>query len=278
MRYKDAAPVAAMLPVTGMLIVFFFVPLVLVLRISYLDPGIQLEEAVSGANLIILYRTVLTSVIVAAASVSIGYPVAYIIYGTPERVRDALMLLVLITMWVSVLVRIYAWIVLLGREGVVNTLLRELGLADRPLQLMYTSGAVYLGMVQMMLPYAITICFASMIKFDRRLVRAARTLGATQGQAFRRVFFPNTASGLVPALTVTFMLSIGFFVAPGLLGGPRNLMTANLITTQIEQANWSYAAMLGVTLLGAALTVMITIGVLGRLVMPATPAGASAAR
>lgn len=213
------------------------------------------------------YRTILLgtlrlSVVVAVACVAIGYPVAYFLTTLPARQQRLLLLFITIPLWVSVLIRTYSWIVILGREGLINSMVAAVGLSDAPLHLLYTRGAVYAAMIQVLLPIAVLTMFSSMSTINRSLLSAARILGATPARAFVRVFLPLSASGAVSAGILTFVLALGFFITPALVGGPKDSMIANVIAQQISDTlDWGLGSALGMTLLVAGLVVVALVSV-----------------
>jgi len=158
-----------------------------------------------------------------------------------------------LTMWMSVLIRSFAWVVVFGREGFVNSLLLALGLTSEPHQMLYTSSAVLVAMVQVLLPIQIVTCVGAMTEIDSSLVRAARVLGASPTQAFTRVVVPLSMDGLLTAFSIVFMMAMGFFITPALLGGRTDLLLANLIEQQVGQLKWGFAAALALVLLATTL-------------------------
>lgn len=207
----------------------------------------------------VLGRTMSVAMIVAVLCAVFGYPIAFYIVNQPANRQIWLLYLFLIPMWMSALVRSYAWIVLLGREGIVNSILAAGGLIDDPLKMMYTSGAVYLVMLQIMLPIQVFNSFSSMKEVDQDLIKAARVLGAKPRDAVRRVFMPLSIHGTSTGAAIIFMMSTGFFVTPALVGGPKDMMLGNLITFQVERMNAGFAAALGVALLVSALVGVLLI-------------------
>ena len=179
-----------------------------------------------------------------------GYPVAYLISSWPQQKKGGLLFWVLLSFWSSFLVRAFAWIVLLGRNGVVNQLLVALGVVDAPITLLYTFGSTMVGMVHALMPLAILTMLSVMENIDRSLPRAALTLGARPGSAFWRVYFPLSMPGVAAASIMVFVTSIGFFIFPALLGGRRETMIAQIIIVQVEQTlNWGFAGAISVFLL-----------------------------
>jgi putative spermidine/putrescine transport system permease protein len=235
----------------------FILPLAGVMGLSVHDgTGFSLgpirELFASRVAIVVLERTFLLALTVTSLCLLLGYPAAYFMSGLTPRVRAYLTYLILLPFWVSILIRTYTWIVILGREGIVNTGLAALGLA--PVQILYTDLAVHIGMVQILLPIVIITCLASMLDIEKDLVRAARVLGASREQAFWKVFFPLSVSGAATGGLICFILCLGFFVTPALLGGRRSLIISNLIDLQVHQTlNWAFAAVLATALLSITL-------------------------
>jgi putative spermidine/putrescine transport system permease protein len=206
----------------------------------------------------VLWRTVKLSLVVTALCFAVGYPAAYFLAHTRPRVRPLLFLLILLPLWTSLLIRTYSWIAVLGRNGVINTMLVELGIVSEPLPMLYNTGTVYLAMVQILLPIMILTCYSVMADIDQGLIRAARILGASPWRAFVNVYFPLSASGAATGAIIIFILSMGFFVTPALVGGRRDLMAGNLIEAQVSQmVNWGFASALGVMLLVTTIAIVM---------------------
>ena len=187
------------------------------------------------------------------------------------RVRNFLIAMVLLPFWVSSLVRTYGWMVLLGREGVVNRSLAALGVIDRPLPLMFNTLGVILGMVHILLPFMVFPIYSVMRGLDPALVRAAYGLGARPRAAFLRVYLPLTVPGIAAGCLLVFVVAIGFFVTPALLGGRGNIVIAMLIEEQVNQVlNWGFAAALAVALLAVTL---VAVAVINRFVKIETVSG-----
>ncbi len=179
-----------------------------------------------------------------------GYPVAYLISSWPQQKKGGLLFWVLLSFWSSFLVRAFAWIVLLGRNGVVNQLLVALGIVDAPITMLYTFGSTMVGMVHALMPLAILTMLSVMENIDRSLPRAALTLGARPGSAFWWVYFPLSMPGVAAASIMVFVTAIGFFIFPALLGGRRETMISQIIIVQVEQTlNWGFAGAISVFLL-----------------------------
>ena len=175
-------------------------------------------------------------------SVLAAYPVAYLLATTTERTRNTLIIWVLMPFWTSFLVRTFAWIVLLGRYGTINTWLMDLGITDVPQRLIYNFAGVMIGMVHALMPLAVLTMLAVMKTIDPNLRKAAATLGARGGQSFWRIYFPLSLAGVAAGGLLVFITALGFFITPALLGGGREIMIAQVIIEQVEELlNWGFA-------------------------------------
>ncbi|HUK07891.1 MAG TPA: ABC transporter permease subunit [Stellaceae bacterium] len=181
-----------------------------------------------------------------------GYPVAYLLANASTRMRDILTLFVLMPFWTSFLVRTFAWMILLGRNGALNRLLISLGITDEPVSLIYNFTGVMIGMVHAMMPLAIMAMLSVMQTIDTNLVKAARTLGARGGQSFWRIYFRLSLPGLAAAGLLVFITALGFFITPALLGGRRETMLSQVIISVVQELlNFPFAGALSVLLLVA---------------------------
>lgn len=242
------------LPALLMLLALYLVPLANVLEISVSDPAPGLGNYGLLFTSASVQRTLLTTLRIATittlGALLLGYVVAYAMRAASSRRQRFMLFCVLLPFWISVLVRSFAWIALLGTQGPLNTFLIGTGLIDEPLALMRNETGVLIGMVHVMLPYAVLTLYANMRGIDAGLIAAARSLGASRGQAFRRVFLPLTLPGLVGAGTLVFILSLGFYVTPALLGGGKVLMVAEYVAVQINDTlRWGLGTMLAATLM-----------------------------
>ncbi|MEI9406384.1 ABC transporter permease [Mesorhizobium sp. Cs1330R2N1] len=208
--------------------------------------------------LLVLWRTFEIAFVVTAFALLLGYPVALAMARVSWRTALLIAACVLIPLWTSILVRSYAWIVLLQRNGVVNNALIETGLIEAPLRLLYTQGAVIAAMTQVLLPFMILPIYSVVRSIPDDLVRAARNLGAGSLQAFVRVTLPLSSPGVSAGVLITFILSLGFYITPALVGGPSTLMMSTLIGQQTtELLDWSFAGALAAALLFATLLLAI---------------------
>ncbi|MDE1179086.1 ABC transporter permease subunit [Paraburkholderia sp.] len=204
-------------------------------------------------------------------SVLTGYPIAYLISSLTRERKNRLLFWVLLSFWTSFLVRTFAWVVLLGRNGVINSLLMHLGIIDQPLNLLYNFWSVIVGMVHALMPLAVLTMLSVMENIDRRLPSAAATLGARPGTVFWKVYFPLSLPGVAAGALMVFVTAIGFFITPTLLGGRHQTMITQLIIDQVMQAmNWGFAGAISVLLLAVVLVVFL---VYDRMVGLSTMAG-----
>ncbi|PWJ82402.1 putative spermidine/putrescine transport system permease protein [Pseudaminobacter salicylatoxidans] len=188
--------------------------------------------------------------LVTAVCVVLGYPLAYIAAQMSPRAARIVLLCVLFPFWTSLLVRTYAWLVLLQRRGQLNTWLQDWGLTDAPLRLVHNFTGTAIGMVHIMLPFMILPLYAAMKSIDENYMRAAANLGASPVQAFWQIHVPLSLPGLGAGVMVVFVLSLGFYVTPALLGGGRVMMWAMQIERSLAvYSDWGAASALGVVLL-----------------------------
>ena len=198
----------------------------------------------------ILVATFEISALTTAICVVFGYLLAYLLAQLSPRRAALLMIGVLMPFWTSILVRTYAWLVLLQRDGVINTWGIKLGLWDKPLALAYNMTGTVLGLVHIMLPFLVLPLYGSMRAIDRDCLKAAASLGANPVAAFWRVYFPLSQPGLFAGAVIVFILCLGAYVTPAVLGGGKVLMAANAVASDIELFfNWGAASALGVVLL-----------------------------
>ena len=193
------------------------------------------------------FRIAITATVVCAV---VGYIPAYYIATTTFRHKWLLMLLLILPFWVSFIIRTFSWIHVLGNQGFINATLLSIGIIDEPIKMLYTEGAVIMGMIHFLLPYMVLNIYVSLEGIDRNLVSAARTLGATSWQAFREVTLPLSLPGLAAGSLLCFVLSAGTFVTPQILGGPRDFMFGNLIFDALmDELNWPMGATLSCVML-----------------------------
>jgi ABC-type spermidine/putrescine transport system permease subunit I len=202
-----------------------------------------------------LFRTVLLhtleySVYTSLLCLVLGYPVAYMINKLPPRRQWIPLLFILTPLFTSILVRSFAWIAILQDQGGINSALHGLGLISTPLPLLYSTTGLMIGMTNILLPYMVLPILSVMRGVNKSLVPAAQSLGASPSRAFWTVYFPQTISGVSAGVLVTFILALGFFITPELLGGRTNTMIAQLIELEVNQlANFGVASALATVLM-----------------------------
>ena len=197
------------------------------------------------------------SMLTTVICIAFGYPLAYALSQMPQRAANLCMILVLLPFWTSLLVRTYAWLVLLQRQGLINTWGIKLGLWDTPLALVNNLNGTLIGMVHIMLPFLVLPLYGSLRAIDRDLLKAAANLGASPVRAFWQVFFPLSLPGLAAGSVIVFILCLGFYVTPAVLGGGKVIMVSNRIANDIELFfNWGAASALGVVLLVVTLVIL----------------------
>ena len=190
------------------------------------------------------------SVLTTGICILLGYPLAYFLSELPKRAANLCMVAVLLPLWTSLLVRTYAWLVLLQRRGLINSWGIELGLWDEPLTLVHNLAGTLVGMVHVMLPFLVLPLYSAMRAIDRNYLRAAANLGAGPLRSFWMVFFPLALPGLTTGALIVFILCLGFYVTPAVLGGGKVIMVSSRIANDIEIFfNWGAASALGVVLL-----------------------------
>jgi putative spermidine/putrescine transport system permease protein len=195
-------------------------------------------------------KTLKMALIITLLSVLLGYPLAYYLANAPAKTANMLMIFVLLPFWTSLLVRTTAWIALLQTNGVINTLLLSLHLIDTPFELLYTEFATIIAMTHILLPFMILPLYSVMKGIDSSFMRAAMSMGARPLQAFVRVYLPNSLPGLSAGALLVFIISVGYYITPALVGGTDGQMISNIIAFHMQQSNnWGLAATLGTVLL-----------------------------
>lgn len=240
------------LPINIWLTLFFMLPMLIIMSYSFLKKGtyggVELELSFITFNIFvdkvflsILLNTIYISILITIFTVVLAIPVAY--YIARSKYKQELLFLIIIPFWTNFLVRIYAWIALLGNNGFINHLLMSLKIIDSPIKMLYNIPAVIIISVYTSLPFAILPLYAVVEKFDFSLLNAARDLGATNFQAFRKVFLPNIKSGIITATIFTLIPALGSYAVPKLVGGTNSLMLGNVIAQHLTVTrNWPLAS------------------------------------
>jgi len=201
----------------------------------------------------IVVRSIFFAGLTTAICLAMGYPVAYFIGRASEKSRNLLLMMVMIPFWTSFLIRTYAWVTILKNEGLLNSVLIQYGLIAQPFEMLYTPGAVILGLVYTFLPFMILPIYTSVEKLDNALVEAAFDLGAGPLRAFSKVIVPMTSPGITAGILLVFVPALGLYAVNDILGGGKVDMIGNIIENQFKgnARNWPFGAALGTTLLVA---------------------------
>jgi mannopine transport system permease protein len=253
-QYSPLLSLALISPLLALLGLAFIYPVGQLLVRSFFIPHFQFSEYLrifdEPLYLRVLWRTLRLASIVTALCLVLGYPVAHAMARAQRRWSTIAMACVLVPLWTSVLVRSYAWIILLQRNGIINTTLMDTGIVSEPLRLIYTEGAVVVAMTHVLLPFMILPIFASLRSIPNELTQAAHNLGASSWTAFRRVTLPLSLPGVFAGSLMTFIVALGFYITPALVGGPSTLLMATLIGQQMTVLlDWPFAGALSAFLL-----------------------------
>ena len=262
------------------LLVFFFLPFLILLYISFVDMGGDISpfkpiwDPVTGIlslkyeNYLAIFRvaegepwfrtlyidayvrSIWYALCTAVLCLAIGYPFAYFIARSPASVRPALLLMVMLPFWTSFLLRVYAWKGILADQGVLNRFLMSVGIVSEPIPMLYTNVSMLIGMTYVYLPFMILPLYANLVKMDFRLLEAAYDLGTTPFKAFWLITVPLSKAGIVAGFMLVFIPCVGEFVIPSLLGGPENLMIGRVVWDEMFTANdWPRATALAVIMI-----------------------------
>jgi spermidine/putrescine transport system permease protein len=266
-------------PVSLFLGVFFLGPLAIIGVFSLLEPGLYggvewnfyhwnfgrilgwadgTVEEFDIVYLLIFLRSLKLAFITVVLCMVLCYPVAFWISRLPDRWKTFFLFLIVLPFFASLIVRLYAWILILKPSGAFNQALLALGLIDRPLDLIFTENAVITGMVYVMVPFMFLPIYASVEKLDRSLLEASHDLGATSAQTFLRVIFPLTLPGIVGGSILVFIPTLGNFIVPDILGGARVMMIGNLVEQQFLYArNWAFGAAISIMIVAIMLVFLL---------------------
>jgi spermidine/putrescine transport system permease protein len=246
------------MPIIFWLGLFLVVPMLIVVVISFMSRD-TLGNVVMAFNLDgykrffeplylgIYWDTIVLSVTTTVLCLLLSYPLAYYIANASTKMRTWGLILITVPFWINFLIRTYAWVLLLRTQGVVNNLLIDLGWIAEPLQMLYTKGAVLLGMVYTFIPFMVLPIYVAIEQMDKRLLEAASDLGATSWRAFWHVTLPQTKSGIMTGAVLVYVSTTGMFVVTDILGGAKSAMISNIIQSQFLGArNWPFGAALSV--------------------------------
>ena len=253
----------ASLPFAVYALIFTIAPLILIIFYSFTDQSgtLTLDNYRQFFNwddpvyLQVLWRSIKVAVISTLICLVLGYPMAYILSKMRPGLRDTMVFLFVLPMWMNFLLRTYAWMSLLERTGLINTLLGKIGIG--PLDLMYTQGAVILGNVYNFLPFMILPIYNVLIKIDKSVIEAAQDLGGNKYVVFRKVIFPLSLSGVVSGISMTFMPAVSTFIISRLLGGGQQALIGDIIENQFKVVgNWGLGSAMSVVLMVLILAAM----------------------
>ncbi len=267
-------------PATLFLGVFFLLPLLIIAVFSLLAPGLYggvewafyhwnygrvfgwadgIMEVYEPVYLQILGRSLSFAALTVILCLILCYPVAFWVSRLPARWRLVFLFLITLPFFASLIVRLYAWLLILKPSGILNTVLMAAGLITEPLEILYTPAAVVLGMVYVMIPFMFLPLFASVDNLDRAQVEASMDLGGNRLQTFVKVVLPQTLPGIMGGAVIVFIPSVGNFIVPDILGGAKGLMIGNLVEQQFLSArNWPFGAALSMIIMSVVLIVLLT--------------------
>ena len=254
---------ALTIPAIIVVALIIIIPVGWLFSLSFLDETGQFslanyQKMIEYKSYLRVFRTTFNvSFLTMFLCILIGYPLAYFLSQMPRKYVGLFMLTVLLPFWTSLLVRTYAWLVMLQRNGLINNFAIDLGIWDTPIKLAHNLNGTLIGMVHIMLPFLVLPLYAAMQRIDRNTLQAAANLGATPIQTFWQVFVPLSLPGVVAGSLIVFVLCLGFYVTPAVLGGGKVIMVSMQITAILEdQFNWGAASALGVVLLVATFAVL----------------------
>jgi putative spermidine/putrescine transport system permease protein len=252
-RREDRTMLLLMAPALLVIVVLLVVPLAWLSWQSIYHDGFTLENyrrMFSGAYLETFLLTFKLSIIVTVITLVLGYPVAYFAASLSPKLSALVLGMVILPFWTSVLVRTYAWLVLLQRTGLVNKALIASGLIDRPVQLAYNQFGTIIAMVHILLPFMVLPLYSAMQKIPPNLSQAGASLGGSPLHVFMRVFLPLSMSGVFAGVTLVFVLCLGFYITPELMGGGKSIMVSMVVSRNVEIYNsWGAASAVSVVLL-----------------------------
>jgi spermidine/putrescine transport system permease protein len=270
---------ALLAPVTLFLGVFFVLPLSIIAVFSFLMPGLYggvewafyhwnygrifgwadgIMEVYEPIYLRIMLRSLTFAALTVIVTLILCYPVAFWVSRLPDRWRLVFLFLITLPFFSSLIVRLYAWLLILKPTGLFNTVLMGLGVIGQPLEILYTPTAVVLGMVYVMVPFMFLPLYASVDNLDRAQVEASMDLGANRVQTFLKVILPQTLPGIMGGAVIVFIPSVGNFIVPDVLGGAKGLMVGNLVEQQfLSSRNWPFGSALSMIIMAVVLTVLL---------------------
>ena len=256
---KGGVPLLLVAPLVVFMLAFYALPVVAMLMRSVSDPVWSVANYAALPDDVVFLKTFsntfYTSLIVTLATLFMAYPVALALVRAP-RSAPIILILILLPFWTSVLVRSYAWMVLMGRHGLINEALTAAGLLERPLRILNTPLATQIAMTHILLPYMILPIANALRQIDPSLLRASSGLGAPPWRTFLQVTLPLSMPGVAAGVLLVFVLALGFYITPAMVGGPREITLSMLIAQQVDHLNWAYAATLSAVLLATSLALI----------------------
>ncbi|CAG4887335.1 ABC transporter permease [Paraburkholderia saeva] len=257
-RRRDWRSIRLLVPALLLLVIFFLLPVLSLLLRSVLEPtpGLNNYAQLLGSTtyLRVFGNTFLVATVVTAATLAIGFPTAWLLAIAPRKLSSLLFAILLLSMWTNLLARTFAWMVLLQQTGPINRLLMALGVISEPLTLVNNLIGVTIGMTYIMLPFLVMPLHATLRSIDPSILRAAAICGASRWQAFWRVLVPLAMPGIASGALMVFVMALGYFVTPALLGGASYMMLAELIAQLVQQLlNWGLAGAAAFVLLAVTL-------------------------
>lgn len=247
-------------PITIWSLIFIYVPIGILLFMSFMTKGplgtIKYEFTLDNYKAILdpVYFTVVKESVVVAffttvLSILMGYPFAYFMATRKPKVSGVLMILMMIPFWTNELVIVYSFVILLNNSGIINTLLQNCGIIGEPLELLYNDFAIIVGMIYMLMPFAVLPMYSSIEKLDKGLIEASKDLGAGPVRTFFKVTLPLTSSGIFAGVILVFIPTIGYYQITDMLGGGTQMMIGNLVNNQFSiSRNWPFGAALSMVL------------------------------
>lgn len=249
-------------------ILFIVIPLLIVLFFSftkkvddsYIFSLENYQKLLSEQYLKVFGRSLNLALISTMACLVLGYPIAYIISKKSMNSRNIFIMLIILPMWMNFLLRTYSWLSILGKNGIINTILMKIGLG--PIDILYTDGAVILGMIYNFLPFMIIPIYTVLIKIDSDLINAASDLGANRSTVFKKVIFPLSIPGVMSGITMVFMPAVSTFIISSLLGGGQYMLVGNLIEQQFTNiGDWNFGSAISIFMM---IIILISMGILSK--------------
>lgn len=278
-RERSRALALLLAPITLLLGIFFLIPLGITIVYSFLEPGLYGGvvwafypynfgrifgwplgggEEFEPLYLQIIFNSLRYALLTVVLSLALCYPAAFWVSRMGGTAKNLMLFAITLPFFANLLVRIYAWLLLLRPTGAINTALASLGLIDEPLNMIFTEFAVVLGLVYVLIPFMFLPIYASVERLDWSLVQASQDLGATPWQTFRRVVLPLTAPGIAGGSVIVFIPALGNFIVPAFLGGSKVQLIGNVIERQFLQArNWPFGSMLSMVIMASVLILIL---------------------